>query len=539
MDIKKYDKNTQELIKECENLYASNNKLLLRQLRQLEGIAKETEDNGLLGLVYFYYANWYYDYSQFEKFQNSLKQAIHSLLRSNDYELLARSYNFFGINAQINDAYDVAYTYYMNALQFTNEEESPSVTGIVIHNLANFYYEIGDYQIAKKYFHKALKLIKENKDDPLYHRNLIIACLSDGTNSLAMKDLAAAKKTHLIIKKELKNIDINKHRDVYISTLFFETRIALNSKDKTGADEKLNYIINSLNEEAMSFVETNDVVDFCKFLISKNKLDAVGKIISIVSPLILQSDMTHAQRLLTELKIDYYDKINDDKKLEEALRNRHNLLIAQKDEKEKIYKYSMSLISLVADLQEERNAVRLENEHLQIQILMDDLTGIANRYALDQELSQAFERIYKTKETLGIEILDVDDFKNFNDTYGHQAGDFCLSKIGNILKNISKDEGIFCARYGGDEFVLIYEGKSDKEIKNIAKRIDFEVKEGINQINNIKINKQVTVSQGICNDIPRIKSKPWDFLKEADIALYSIKGKRNSVIPIRKLPEFN
>ena len=354
-----------------------------------------------------------------------------------------------------------------------------------------------------------------------------------------MKDLAAAKKTHLIIKKELKNIDINKHRDVYISTLFFETRIALNSKDKTGADEKLNYIINSLNEEAMSFVETNDVVDFCKFLISKNKLDAVGKIISIVSPYILQSDMTHAQRLLTELKIDYYDKINDDKKLEEALRNRHNLLIAQKDEKEKIYKYSMSLISLVADLQEERNAVRLENEHLQIQILMDDLTGIANRYALDQELSQAFERIYKTKETLGIEILDVDDFKNFNDTYGHQAGDFCLSKIGNILKNISKDEGIFCARYGGDEFVLIYEGKSDKEIKNIAKRIDFEVKEGINQINNIKINKQVTVSQGICNDIPRIKSKPWDFLKEADIALYSIKGKRNSVIPIRKLPEFN
>ena len=539
MDIKKYDKNTQELIKECENLYASNNKLLLRQLRQLEGIAKEIEDNGLLGLVYFYYANWYYDYSQFEKFQNSLKQAIHSLLRSNDYELLARSYNFFGINAQINDAYDVAYTYYMNALQFTNEEESPSVTGIVIHNLANFYYEIGDYQIAKKYFHKALKLIKENKDDPLYHRNLIIACLSDGTNSLAMKDLAAAKKTHLIIKKELKNIDINKHRDVYISTLFFETRIALNSKDKTGADEKLKYIINSLNEEAMSFVETNDVVDFCKFLISKNKLDAVGKIISIVSPLILQSDMTHAQRLLTELKIDYYDKINDDKKLEEALRNRHNLLIAQKDEKEKIYKYSMSLISLVADLQEERNAVRLENEHLQIQILMDDLTGIANRYALDQELSQAFERIYKTKETLGIEILDVDDFKNFNDTYGHQAGDFCLSKIGNILKNISKDEGIFCARYGGDEFVLIYEGKSDKEIKNIAKRIDFEVKEGINQINNIKINKQVTVSQGICNDIPRIKSKPWDFLKEADIALYSIKGKRNSVIPIRKLPEFN
>ena len=158
--------------------------------------------------------------------------------------------------------------------------------------------------------------------------------------------------------------------------------------------------------------------------------------------------------------------------------------------------------------------------------MTDDLTGIPNRYSFDQSLSRAFERAFHSKNTLGVEIIDVDGFKEYNDNFGHQAGDECLEIIGEILKEFSEKEDIFCARYGGDEFVIIYEGKSDDEIKEIASQIGEAIR------------YPVTISQGVCNDIPVAKAKPWDFLSEADEALYSVKGKDGNDIPIRKLSKY-
>ncbi len=538
MDFSRFDKKTQQLIEECETLYGAGDKKVLSKLKKLKTIAKEQRDNGLLGFVNFYFANWYYDESEYDKFQTSLAEAIHALLRSREHQLLARSYNFFAIDAQINDALDVAYSYYSNALRFAEEDNNPAVTGAIVQNLANIYHVIGDYEMARKYYRRAKRLMNKNKGDVFYDRNMVIAGVNDGQNSILMGDLPAAQRSYNQTAKIIPRIDGEKFPNLIVSFQFFEARLALLKKDYKTFDELLPPILETLEQEGMFFLEMGDIESFCKALIAEDRMDSFRKILKIIEPKIKESNITHSLRLLSEVKIEYYERIKNDKKLIEALREQQEILMRQKEEQIKIYKNSMNLIKIIGDMQEEEMAVRLENQHLQNQIMTDGLTDIPNRYALDQELDRAFERTYKKKKNLGVEIMDIDDFKTYNDTFGHLTGDGCLEKLGGILKYYSEAENIFAARYGGDEFVIIYEGKSDDEIRDISARIRGAIGECAMAMNEKQGSVTVTISTGVCNDVPRMGSKPWDFLAAADDALLSVKGKKRKILDVRKLPEF-
>ena len=540
MDYFLYDQPTKELINNCEQLTISGDIKALSVLKKLKNIAENNNDNSLMGFVYFYYANWYYDSLEYEKFQNSLEKAIHYLLRSNEYELLARSYNFFAIDAQNNDAYDVAYSYYMSALRFINNKEDSYVSGVITVNLANYYLEIGDYKTARKYFRQGIKYIEKNTNDPFYYHNLMATIVNDGLNSLNMNDIKSAQKAFDKAKEVYKKLEDTQFHNVMNSFRFFEIRLALKKNNIKKKKKQTKNIIQLLKDEQdpLSYVE--DISDFCHALLENKQLKAVGEMIGIVNDKVMSSDLMIAKRLLVEIKIDYYQRIKDENNLIKALKEQNGIIIKQRKEREKIYHYSTKLISLVGKLQEEEIQVKQENEDLHIQILTDPLTNIHNRHSFDIEVYNAFERSYQNKTNLGIEILDIDDFKDFNDNYGHNVGDLCLIKIGEILGKISKEEDVFVGRYGGDEFVVIYENKKDKDIKRIVKLIENAVEKSEIVVKGKKLKQHFHISQGICNDIPRLKSKPWDFLAEADNALYSIKNKKNrkTRIAFRKLTEF-
>jgi diguanylate cyclase (GGDEF)-like protein len=267
-------------------------------------------------------------------------------------------------------------------------------------------------------------------------------------------------------------------------------------------------------------------------------LDATKKIIDAATLYAEKSDIAHAARVLNEIKIEYYSIVNDEDNLIETLKSQNAVFKRQKYEQKKIYLNSMKLIELVGKLHDEESAMRLENEHLFIQARTDQLTGLPNRFAMDQKLSQLFESAYRNSRKLGVGILDIDDFKQYNDNFGHQVGDDCLEKIGEVLKSFGDKDGIYCARYGGDEFVIIFENKSDEEIEEIAKRMYDAVRRS--SVSSIKDGERsyLTVSQGVCNDIPRMKSKVWDFLSTADKAMYSVKRDKKKMVEVVSLPEF-
>lgn len=326
--------------------------------------------------------------------------------------------------------------------------------------------------------------------------------------------------------------------DVMLSYYFFAAHLAMMEGEDEKTEELLVKVIDEINKESLLLLEIQDVRNFCFSLMEFGHMDALTKLLTVIRPYIKQLDFTHSKRVFAEIECEYYERMQDDAKAVEAMRDQHRLILKQQEEKARIYQYSMELINLVGELQSEEMKMRRENAHLQIEIETDFLTGIPNRYALDKELSAAFERAYHGRQVLGVAIMDVDGFKNYNDKYGHQVGDEYLRRVGGILKTLAEKEHFFCARYGGDEFVAIFENKSDDEVLKIAGRIGKAVKEKVNVTKKGKKIAPVSLSQGICCDIPKDYNKPWDFLSGADGLLYAVKGREKDSILINNLPRF-
>jgi diguanylate cyclase (GGDEF)-like protein len=182
-------------------------------------------------------------------------------------------------------------------------------------------------------------------------------------------------------------------------------------------------------------------------------------------------------------------------------------------------------IELRLDLErvkEKQTLIQEENKLLLEKSERDPLTKLPNRDKLNDYSELAFTRAYQNGTSLGIEIFDIDCFKQYNDTYGHQAGDKCLKRIAQLLLSLI-DKGIFCARYGGDEFIIIYENMTDDEILKIARKLQQDVIELNLKLKNSTVHPTVTISQGIRNSVPGKGNKIWDYFYVADMSMYQVK----------------
>ena len=152
-----------------------------------------------------------------------------------------------------------------------------------------------------------------------------------------------------------------------------------------------------------------------------------------------------------------------------------------------------------------------------------------NRYKLNELSELAFHKAYVNGTPLTVEILDIDCYKEFNDNYGHQAGDDCLIRIADAIRSMEEYNGVHTARYGGDEFVIIYEEYSRKDVEKMAQRLHDKIYNLNVEHKHSKVSDRVTISQGLFHKIPSGLNKTWDFLYGADMALYIAKslGKNN------------
>ena len=177
-----------------------------------------------------------------------------------------------------------------------------------------------------------------------------------------------------------------------------------------------------------------------------------------------------------------------------------------------------------------RQAIEQENRLLLRKSETDALTGLANRFRLNDVSEEAFECAMNDGQGLAVEILDIDYFKQYNDNYGHQAGDSCIRQIASVLQGMEKKGNILCARYGGDEFIVLYQNCTRDRVLQLAEELKSTIMELAIEHRYSQALPIVTVSQGICYDVPQSGRKVWDFLHTADKMLY--KGKkisRNSI----------
>lgn len=160
----------------------------------------------------------------------------------------------------------------------------------------------------------------------------------------------------------------------------------------------------------------------------------------------------------------------------------------------------------------------------------DGLTGLSNRRHMEQTLELETSRLSRQGEWLSVIMLDIDFFKQFNDNYGHQAGDRAISMVASALMRAVKRSSDLCARYGGEEFACVLPGTAPEAAKIVAEEIRLQV-----QSLNIphafsNVSPFVTISMGVASGrcLPGVSGAAW--VGEADQLLYrSKKGGRNCI----------
>lgn len=179
-----------------------------------------------------------------------------------------------------------------------------------------------------------------------------------------------------------------------------------------------------------------------------------------------------------------------------------------------------------------------KNKELERLSYLDGLTNIGNRRYFDQVIYQEWRRSLRNESDISVIMIDIDYFKLYNDTYGHQEGDICLQKVAGALSSTLKRSGDFIARYGGEEFSAILPDTdipgactiAESMITNVA---NLQIPHSSSACSNI-----VTISIGIGWMIPTEDSNLNELISKADQALYQAKkGGRNQYQVFTNIPK--
>ena len=163
---------------------------------------------------------------------------------------------------------------------------------------------------------------------------------------------------------------------------------------------------------------------------------------------------------------------------------------------------------------------------------IDELTGLGNRRLVNKVLRDEINRARRANSSVAVILMDVDFFKDYNDHYGHPAGDTVLKRLADLMERATARAGEVVGRYGGEEFILVLPGASMHSALRTAERLkELVIAEAIPHEKSA-IGGIITVSQGVVSVMPDAELTPTDLIKLADKALYRSKHKGRNTITV-------
>ena len=169
----------------------------------------------------------------------------------------------------------------------------------------------------------------------------------------------------------------------------------------------------------------------------------------------------------------------------------------------------------------ENDVHRLETESEKI--YYDPLTGIYNRRFFDERLSRLISTLSRSGGLLSFLMIDIDNFKSYNDSFGHAAGDDCLKTIAQIFSGNTARTDDFVVRYGGDEFAVVLPNTEESGARMIAEKILRNLNNHVMHVDKNGVECKVTASIGVATGKVRPRHRPDDFILRADELLYKSK----------------
>ena len=492
------------LIEEMQRLLPLPGNRVFRTLKKLEKEASALGDDRLAGFVRFYYALAYYSHDEHAKTHASLHRAIEHLMRAGDDVVLARAFNLFALDAQRYGCYDIARNYYRMAFSLIDDHPHSLIHAILNANIGNLLAESGNFREALRHTRRARSAVLKNRDDAMFTQNLIITYTNIALYALYSGNPGEAEKYLPRLEKMFRTGDFRATME--IGYLILRAAYAFLCDSKAEAAVRTDALVARLSEMPLYNEITFDLYCYCNLLLQHKAYKTAAGLIHYIEQSNSSETSCHRHMLLSDLVVEYYSKTKNSKALTAALEKQNELACRLWDEQKQVYQYSVDTMFLISKLREEQALHRYENEVLRSRAETDSLTGLPNRYAMNRKLTEALSQALSNNTHLGIGLVDIDAFKRYNDLYGHTRGDQCLRLVAEALRRIAEKHKIFVARYGGDEFVLIYDGRNNKQIRAIAKEL--------------KEQMPVKVTHGYYNTVPDETSLPFALLARADADMY-------------------
>ena len=187
--------------------------------------------------------------------------------------------------------------------------------------------------------------------------------------------------------------------------------------------------------------------------------------------------------------------------------------------------YEQSMIMSIASLA----TVAINNASLLEMSSTDMMTHLRLKYFFFNQLTEAIDKAFETEENIAVLMFDIDFFKKFNDTYGHECGDFVLISVANIIKSSLRESDI-ASRYGGEEFTVLLRKGNKEEAMKVAERIRQKIEEYDFVYNDQHLHVTVSCGVSVFDKKTNPVELPNIFVNQADSGLYMSKNNgRNQV----------
>lgn len=498
----------------------------LKCCQDIEQYAIEKQDAKLLGFAYYYSGETYYLLNDGENLFRYITRAISYLDQSGQWQLVAEAYNLMAITSLNRGNAPIAMDYYLTGLSYCRKYGLSEAENIINMNLGNLYFINGQYNEAQKYFEEAYRYARGNKKISSDYN--IMTCIQVNLGMCYLEQDKMRQANECMVRMEGEFWEgLNKTERIYVYC--FKTHYYHRTGRITLRDESVRQIIENIDEDMAVMDVFDDFHKLCELLLEIGEDEAFWEIVNILERLAKRAKIINLQCKIISLKIRYYREHRDNAGYLQAAGLYYELSEVMEKENRYMVANMLNVRNSLEQANERRREVERENVKLQKKSETDALTQLANRFRLNDHAENVFERCLHRNTTYAVEILDIDYFKEYNDNYGHQAGDACIAAIAGELKQLENDR-IFCARYGGDEFVVIYEGMTQEAVAQTAEKIRSRVLALKIEHLYSKALPLVSVSQGICFDTPIEDNKNWDFLHAADTMLYRVKKEsRNNI----------
>ena len=379
-------------------------------------------------------------------------------------------------------------------------EEQNDVDGTLraLNNLAMTLYEMKDYAPALEYALLSLQLAQHwNRNHDMLNLSCTIAQIS-----IDMGNLDQAEE---YLRKASANAEVLESTYIYHAFVLMEwARLALKRDD---AERARSYLF-----QALALAEKQD---------QKAEQAQCHKSLS---------EIYEGQGEYSEALRHYkaFHTLNDEVIGERATNRLSALTITHQIDtaRQEAEIYRLKANQLQSDMEEQKRIQAL----LEILAKVDGLTSVANRRHFDERLTQEYARHSRTSSELSLILLDIDYFKDFNDTYGHLTGDDCLRQVAQVLKTHVSRTTDLVARFGGEEFACILPDTNADAAIQIADKIREAVFDLAIPHSSSNTASRVTISLGVVTAKTYTGGAPVDLIATADQQLYAAKaGGRNRV----------